>query len=299
MPELPDIEAYLFALRERVVGRTLEQVRLGSPFFLRTVAPPLTAADGQKIVELRRIGKRIALGLENGIWLVIHLMIAGRLHWKEPGAKLIARRTLAAFDFAEGSLTITEAGSKRRASLHVVRGEEALAALDPGGLDVMNSSLDEFRARLSAENHTLKRALTDPRNVSGIGNAYSDEILHAAQLSPILQTGKMTAAQWQALHTATLETLALWRDRFVAEAGKSFPEKVTAFRPEMAVHGRFNQPCPRCGKPVQRIRYADNETNYCAECQTGGKLLADRSLSRLLGKDWPKTLDGLELLKKS
>jgi formamidopyrimidine-DNA glycosylase len=299
MPELPDIEAYLFALRERIVGRTLEQVRLGSPFFLRTVAPPLTAADGEKIVELRRIGKRIALGLENGIWLVIHLMIAGRLHWKEPGAKLIARRTLAAFDFAEGSLTITEAGSKRRASLHVVRGEEALAALDPGGLDVMNSSLEEFRARLSAANHTLKRALTDPRNVSGIGNAYSDEILHAAQLSPILQTAKMSAAQWQALHTATLETLALWCDRFVAEAGKTFPEKVTAFRPEMAVHGRFNQPCPRCGKPVQRIRYAANETNYCAECQTDGKLLADRSLSRLLGKDWPKTLDGLELLKKS
>jgi formamidopyrimidine-DNA glycosylase len=299
MPELPDIEAYLFALRERIVGRTLEQVRLGSPFFLRTVAPPLTAADGEKIVELRRIGKRIALGLENGIWLVIHLMIAGRLHWKEPGAKLIARRTLAAFDFAEGSLTITEAGSKRRASLHVVRGEEALAALDPGGLDVMNSSLEEFRARLSAANHTLKRALTDPRNVSGIGNAYSDEILHAAQLSPILQTAKMSAVQWQALHTATLETLALWRDRFVAEAGKTFPEKVTAFRPEMAVHGRFNQPCPRCGKPVQRIRYAANETNYCAECQTDGKLLADRSLSRLLGKDWPKTLDGLELLKKS
>ena len=299
MPELPDIEAYLFALRERIVGQTLEQVRLGSPFLLRTVDPTLEAAAGQKVIELRRIGKRIAIGLESGVWLVLHLMIAGRLHWKGPGVKLVPRRTLAAFDFPNGSLTLTEAGSKRRASLYVVRGEEALTALDPGGLDVMNSSLEAFRAKLSAENHTLKRALTDPRSVSGIGNAYSDEILHAAQLSPILQTAKMTDGQWQKLHTATLETLALWRERFVAEAGKAFPEKVTAFRPEMAVHGRFNQPCPRCGSPVQRIRYADNETNYCATCQTDGKLLADRSLSRLLGKDWPRTLDELETLKRS
>ena len=298
MPELPDIEAYLFAVRERIVGETLEGVRLGSPFLLRTVQPPLSAADGQRVRELRRVGKRIAIGMDNGVWLVLHLMIAGRLHWAAPGAKLQARRTLAAFDFAQGTLTLTEAGSKRRASLHVVEGEAALAALDPGGLDVMEAGLAEFKARLGAENRTLKRALTDPRVVSGIGNAYSDEILHAAQLSPILQTGKMTAAQWAALHTATVGTLAKWRDRFLAEAKNKFPEKVTAFREEMAVHGRFGKACPRCGKAIQRIRYADNETNYCPECQTGGKLLADRSLSRLLGKDWPKTLDELELLKR-
>jgi formamidopyrimidine-DNA glycosylase len=225
-------------------------------------------------------------------------MIAGRLHWREPNAKLVPRRTLAALDFAEGTLTLTEAGSKRRASLHVVRGEQALAALDPGGLDVLTASFDEFKARLTAENHTLKRALTDPRTLSGVGNAYSDEILHAARLSPIAQTARLTEAQWKALHCATVQTLELWRDRFVAEATRTFPEKVTAFRPDMAVHGRFNQPCPTCAAPIQRIRYADNETNYCASCQTEGKLLADRSLSRLLGKDWPKTLDALELLKR-
>jgi formamidopyrimidine-DNA glycosylase len=298
MPELPDIEAYLFALRERIVNQRLERVRLGSPFLLRTVDPPLAAAEGRVVVALRRIGKRIAIGLDNDVWLVFHLMIAGRLHWREPNAKLAPRRILAALDFAEGTLTLTEAGSKRRASLHVVRGEEALNALDPGGIDVLTASFDEFKARLTAENHTLKRALTDPRTLSGIGNAYSDEILHAARLSPIAQTAKLSEGQWQALHRATIETLKLWRDRFVAEAGKSFPEKVTAFRPEMAVHGRFNQACPVCGAPVQRIRYADNETNYCPGCQTEGKLLADRSLSRLLGKDWPKTLDGLELLKR-
>ena len=298
MPELPDIEAYLFALRQRILNQRLEHVRLGSPFLLRTVEPPLSAAEGQRVTDLRRIGKRIAIGLENDVWLVFHLMIAGRLHWREPNAKLVARRTLAALDFAEGTLTLTEAGSKRRASLHVVRGEQALAALDPGGIDVLNASFDEFKARLIAENHTLKRALTDPRTLSGIGNAYSDEILHAAQLSPIAQTAKLTDAQWHALHRATIQTLELWRDRFVAEAGKRFPEKVTAFRPDMAVHGRFNQPCPTCAAPIQRIRYADNETNYCPTCQTEGKLLADRSLSRLLGKDWPKTLDALELLKR-
>jgi formamidopyrimidine-DNA glycosylase len=298
MPELPDIEAYLFGLRERILNRRLERVRLGSPFLLRTVNPPVDAAEGRVVVALRRIGKRIAIGLDNDVWLVFHLMIAGRLHWREPSAKLVPRRTLAALDFAEGTLTLTEAGSKRRASLHVVRGEEALNALDPGGIDVLTASFDEFKARLTAENHTLKRALTDPRTLSGIGNAYSDEILHAARLSPIAQTAKLSEAQWQALHRATIETLELWRDRFVAEAGKSFPEKVTAFRPEMAVHGRFNQACPVCGAPIQRIRYADNETNYCPACQTEGKLLADRSLSRLLGKDWPKTLDGLELLKR-
>jgi formamidopyrimidine-DNA glycosylase len=298
MPELPDIEAYLFALRQRMLHQRLERVRLGSPFLLRTVEPPMTAAEGNLVTDLRRIGKRIAIGFDNDVWLVFHLMIAGRLHWREPNAKLIPRRTLAALDFADGTLTLTEAGSKRRASLHVVRGEQALAALDPGGIDVLTATFDEFKARLKAENHTLKRALTDPRTLSGIGNAYSDEILHAAQLSPIAQTGKLTEAQWHALHRATIQTLELWRDRFVSEAAKNFPEKVTAFRPDMAVHGRFNQPCPTCAAPIQRIRYADNETNYCPTCQTEGKLLADRSLSRLLGKDWPKTLDALELLKR-
>jgi formamidopyrimidine-DNA glycosylase len=298
MPELPDIEAYLCALRQRISGQRLRRVRLGSPFLLRTVDPPLTDAEDRTVSDLRRIGKRIAIGLDNDVWLVFHLMIAGRLHWREPNAKLVPRRTLAALDFAEGTLTLTEAGSKRRASLHVVRGEEALAALDPGGIDVLTASLAEFKARLAAENHTLKRALTDPRTLSGIGNAYSDEILHAARLSPIAQTAKLTEAQWQALYRATLMTLALWRDRFVAEAAQGFPEKVTAFRPDMAVHGRFNLPCPVCAAPIQRIRYADNETNYCPTCQTEGKLLADRSLSRLLGKDWPKTLDALELLKR-
>ena len=299
MPELPDIEAYLFALRQRILGKELKQIRIGSPFLLRTVEPPLAAAHGQRVSELRRVGKRIAIGLDHGIWLVLHLMIAGRLHWGLPNATLIPRRTLAAFDFPNGSLTLTEAGSKRRASLHLVRGEEALTAHDPGGLDPFTLTPEEFQSRLSAENHTLKRALTDPRTLSGIGNAYSDEILHAALLSPVATTAKLTPAQWKALYEATHDTLALWRDRFMAEAANKFPEKVTAFRPEMGVHGRFGKPCPRCGAPIQRIRYADNETNYCATCQTGGKLLADRSLSRLLGKDWPKTLDELELLKRA
>ncbi len=298
MPELPDISAYLTALQPRVLGERLEQVRVQSAFLLRTAQPPLSAAEGRVVRELRRIGKRIAFGLEGELWLVLHLMIAGRLHWRAPGAKLAGRNNLASFDFATGSLVLTEAGSKRRASLYVVSGEAGLEALDPGGMDVMSSTLESFRAALTAENRTLKRALTDPRILSGIGNAYSDEILHAAELSPIAMTRKLTYAEWQRLHTATVTTLQLWIDRFAAEAKGKFPEKVTAFRPEMAVHGRFGLPCPRCGEKVQRIRYADNETNYCARCQTGGKVLADRSLSRLLGSDWPRTLDELEALKR-
>ena len=308
MPELPDVEAYLAALRTRILGRRIEAIRLASPFLLRTVQPRLEDAVGATVTDIRRIGKRIAIGLngrpDNGIWLVLHLMIAGRLHWKpaDPKAKPVTLNRRGAFfaiDFAEGTLTLTEAGVKRRASLHLVRGEEALEALDPGGMDVLAATLPEFRAALCAENHTIKRALTDPRVVSGIGNAYSDEILHAARMSPLLQTAKLTDPQWQTLYTATQSTLIAWRDRFLAEAGASFPEKVTAFRPEMAVHGKFGQPCPVCGDAVQRIRYADNETNYCARCQNGGKLLADRGLSRLLGKDWPKTLDELETLKRT
>ena len=248
--------------------------------------------------QLRRIGKRIAIGVDGDLWLVLHLMIAGRLHWKATGAKIGGRQNLAAFDFPNGSLTLTEAGAKHRASLHLVAGEEALRAMDPGGIDVFASDLDSFRAALAAENRTLKRALTDPRIVSGIGNAYSDEILHAAQLSPITHTQKLTQQEWERLFTATQSSLSLWIDRFQKDAAVKFPEKVTAFRPEMAVHGRFGQPCPRCGEKIQRIRYADNETNYCARCQTGGKVLADRSLSRLLGSDWPRTLDELEALKR-
>jgi formamidopyrimidine-DNA glycosylase len=297
MPELPDINAYLQALEERIVGRTLERVRVGSPFVLRTAQPPLSEAERQMVRELRRIGKRVAIRLDNELWLVIHLMIAGRLHWRTPGAKLAGRNSLAAFDFAEGSLILTEAGTKRRASLHVVRGEASLNAMDPGGIDVLSSSAEGFRAALTAENRTLKRALTDPRIVSGIGNAYSDEILHAARLSPIVLARKLSPEEWDRLYEATQTTLRLWIDRLSAEAERKFPEKVTAFRPEMAVHGRFGKPCPRCGEPIQRIRYADNETNYCAHCQTGGKLLADRALSRLLGADWPRTLAELDELK--
>ena len=298
MPELPDIAAYIHALAPRVVGQPLVGVRLASAFLLRTVEPPLTSVEGREVRELRRVGKRIALGFDNEEWLVLHLMIAGRLHWRAAGVKLAGRNALAAFDFPNGSLVLTEAGSKRRASLHVLADEAGLAAADPGGIDVLTSGLEEFRAALTAENRTLKRALTDPRIVSGIGNAYSDEILHAARLSPIALTQKLTAEEWERLYAATRETLEQWIARLRAEADASFPEKVTAFRDEMAVHGRFGKPCPRCGQPVQRIRYADNETNYCAECQTGGKVLADRSLSRLLGKDWPRTLDELEALKR-
>jgi len=296
MPELPDISAYLTALEPRVLNKKLLEIRIATPFLLRTIAPPPAAAVNQTVVSLNRVGKRIAFGLENGVWLVIHLMIAGRLHWRPSASKLSGRQNLAAFDFEGGTLTLTEAGTKRRASLHIVEGEAALKALDPGGIDIFTATPETFRAALSLRNHTLKRALTDPRYLSGIGNAYSDEILHAAQLSPIAQTAKLTDAQWQTLYQVTRETLRLWIDRLSAEAAHEFPEKVTAFRPDMAVHGRFGQPCPRCHERIQRIRFADNETNYCARCQTGGKLLADRGLSRLLGSDWPRTLEEMELL---
>ncbi len=298
MPELPDIAAYITALEARILGRILERVRLNSPFLLRTVEPPPVEAEGKMVRELRRIGKRIAIGVEKDIWLVLHLMIAGRLHWKPPQAKLAGRNALLALDFAEGTLVLTEAGSKRRTSLHVVRGEEGLRALDPGGVEIFSTDLDGFRAALTMENRTLKRALTDPRLISGVGNAYSDEILHAARLSPVALTHKLKPEEWERLFAATRETMHMWMERLSTEAMKKFPEGVTAFRPEMAVHGRFGQPCPRCGQKVQRIRYADNETNYCAQCQTGGKVLADRSLSRLLGADWPRTLDELEALKR-
>ncbi|MGD0737814.1 MAG: DNA-formamidopyrimidine glycosylase family protein [Terracidiphilus sp.] len=298
MPELPDIAAYITALETRILGQPLERVRLASVFLLRTVDPPLASVEGRTVTALRRIGKRIAIGVEGDLWLVLHLMIAGRLHWKPAGAKLAGRNALLALDFPTGSLTLTEAGSKRRASLYILRGESALEAIDPGGVEIFSTDLTGFRSALTAENRTLKRALTDPRLISGVGNAYSDEILHAAQLSPITLTHKLQPEEWDRLFSATRSTLTLWTDRLRAEANKSFPEKVTAFRPDFAVHGRFNQPCPRCGENIQRIRYADNETNYCARCQTGGKVLADRSLSRLLGSDWPRTLDELEALKR-
>ena len=298
MPELPDITAYIKALEKRIVGQTLERVRLGSPFQLRTVEPPLSSVDGRVVEHVRRIGKRIAIGVDGDLWLVLHLMIAGRLHWKKREAKLGGRQNLAALDFANGSLVLTEAGSKRRASLHVMRGEENLASLDAGGIDVFTADLDSFRGALTAENHTLKRALTDPRLLSGIGNAYSDEILHAAQLSPVALTQKLKPEEWERLFEATRATLRFWIDHLVAEAEKDFPKGVTACRPDMAVHGRYGQACPRCGDKVLRIRYADKETNYCARCQTGGKVLADRSLSRLLGSDWPRTLEELEALKR-
>jgi formamidopyrimidine-DNA glycosylase len=298
MPELPDITAYISALEPRIVGQPLLRVRLASAFLLRTAQPPIASVEGRVVVELRRIGKRIAIGVEGDLWLVLHLMIAGRLHWKPLEAKLTGRNNLAAFDFPNGSLVLTEAGSKRRASLHILSGEEALRAIDPGGIDIFSSDLGSFRAALTTENRTLKRALTDPRVVSGIGNAYSDEILHAAQLSPITHTHKLKADEWERLYDATRRTLELWIDRLRGEAEAGFPEKVTAFRKDMAVHGRYGEPCPRCGDKVLRIRYADNETNYCARCQTGGKVLADRSLSRLLGSDWPRTLDELEALKR-
>ncbi|MFZ0817898.1 MAG: DNA-formamidopyrimidine glycosylase family protein [Candidatus Sulfotelmatobacter sp.] len=298
MPELPDIAAYIDALETRIVGQLLEPVRLASAFLLRTAQPPLSSVQGRVVRELRRVGKRIVIGVENDLWLVLHLMIAGRLHWRPPGAKLAGRQTLAAFDFPNGSLVLTEAGSKRRASLHIVEGEENLLSFDAGGIDVFSSDLDTFRATLTAENHTLKRALTDPRLLSGIGNAYSDEILHAAQLSPLTLTQKLGAQEWEGLFVAARQTLGFWIDRLRSEAKKDFPEKVTAFRKDMAVHGRYGEPCPRCGDKVLRIRYADKETNYCARCQTGGKVLADRSLSRLLGSDWPRTLEELEALKR-
>jgi formamidopyrimidine-DNA glycosylase len=298
MPELPDIAAYISALEPRIVGQPLTRVRLASPFLLRTVEPPITNVESRTVRELRRIGKRIAIGVDGDLWLVLHLMIAGRLHWRLPGAKLAGRQNLAAFDFPGGSLVLTEAGTKRRASLHILTGEEGLHSIDPGGIEVLTSNFASFRAALTAENRTLKRALTDPRLVSGIGNAYSDEILHAAQLSPIALTHKLKPQEWDRLFLATRNTLELWIDRLRLEMGAEFPEKVTAFRKGMAVHGRYREPCSRCGEKIQRIRYADNETNYCARCQTGGKVLADRSLSRLLGSDWPRTLEELEALKR-
>ncbi len=297
MPELPDIAAYLTALELRLIDQRLERVRLASPFLLRTAVPPVTAVEGRTVRELRRIGKRIAIGMKGDLWLVLHLMIAGRLHWRAPEAKLAGRQHLASFDFPQGSLTLTEAGTQRRASLHVVNGEQSLWSMDPGGIEIATADLQSFRGVLTIENHTLKRALTDPRLVSGIGNSYSDEILHAARLSPIMQTHKLKPEEWERLFTATRCTLEFWVNRLQAEARDSFPEKVTAFRKDMAVHGRYGQPCPACGLKIQRVRYAGNETNYCAHCQNGGKVLADRGLSRLLGSDWPRTLEELEALK--
>ncbi|TMQ59073.1 MAG: formamidopyrimidine-DNA glycosylase [Candidatus Eisenbacteria bacterium] len=294
MPELPDVTLYVEHLSARLIGATLMRARVVSPNLMRTVEPPLASAEGRPVRGVRRIGKRIALALEGDLFLVFHLMIAGRFQWREPGAKIPARLGLAAFDFTAGTLVLTEAGSRKRASLDVVVGEAALRALDPGGLEPLDAPLDAFRVALLRENHTLKRALTDPRIMSGIGNAYSDEILHRARLSPLQLTRKLDEGEIERLWRATRETLTLWLDRLRREAGDSFPEKVTAFREGMAVHGRYRQPCPDCGAPVQRIVYAENETNYCARCQTAGRLLADRSLSRLMHDDWPRTLEELE-----
>lgn len=298
MPELPDITVYIEALQARILDATFERTRLASPFLLRTVDPPMAELENRRVVTLKRIGKRIAVQLEGNLWFVLHLMIAGRLHWKKPGAPLPKKRAPAAFDFSTGTLILTEAGTERRASLHLIRGSAALAALDPGGIDPLTATPKEFKQALIAENHTLKRTLTDPRILSGIGNAYSDEILHRAQLSPITLTQKLTDEQLKRLREATREILIEWTERLRAETKGGFPEKVTAFRAEMAVHGKFGEPCPRCGEKIQRIRYASNETNYCAPCQTGGKLLADRALSRLLGSDWPRSLEELENLKR-
>lgn len=281
MPELPDIAAYIAALESRIVGKPLERVRLNGISLLRTATPPIATVEGRKVQGLRRIGKRIAIGIEGDLWLVLHLMIAGRLHWRPPGTRLSGKSVLAAFDFPDGSLTLTEAGSKRRASLHVVEGQTALAAIDRGGLDIFDADLGAFVRAMTAENHTLKTALTDPRVIDGIGNAYSDEILHAAKLSPLALTKKLTQDEWQRLYDATRSTLQIWIERLRDETKNEFPERVTAFRDGMAVHGRYGKPCPRCGDTVRRIRYADNETNYCPACQTGGKVLADRALSRL------------------
>ncbi|MBI3837447.1 MAG: formamidopyrimidine-DNA glycosylase [Planctomycetia bacterium] len=293
MPELPDITIYIEALERRLVGRRLERIRVNSPFLVRTFSPPLESAEGRSVRALRRLGKRIAIGLEDELWIVLHLMIAGRLHWKAPGAKLAGKYSLAAFDFAGGSLVLTEAGAKRRAALYLVRGENALREHDPGGIDVFTATREEFAAVLLKRNHTLKRALADPSLFSGIGNAYSDEILHRARLSPLALTQKLSLEDIERLYRSTRDVLSEWIDRLRAETGERFPENVTAFRPEMAVHGRFGKPCPLCRAPVQRIRYADNETNYCPGCQTHGKILADRSLSRLLKDDWPRHLDEL------
>lgn len=294
MPELPDLTVYVEALDHRIVGRRLERIRIPSPFLLRTAVPPIESVEGRCVLTLRRIGKRIAIGLEDELWLVFHLMIAGRLHWFDSGAALSRRAVLARLEFDKGTLTLTEAGTQRRASLQLVQGEAALNRLDPGGIEILQSTLEQFASRLRSENHTLKRALTDPKLFSGIGNAYSDEILHAAKLSPVMLTRRIDDAAVARLHAAIVTQLTLWTDRLRRLAAGGFPEKVTAFRPDMAVHGRFRLPCPVCGTPVQRIRYATNETNYCAHCQTEGRLLADRALSRLLKQDWPKTLDAFD-----
>ncbi len=298
MPELPDVTVYVEALRERLLGHTFSRALIRGPFLLRSAQPPVEAAYGKTVREIRRIGKRIAIGFGGDIWLVLHLMIAGRLHWKAAGAKAGARKSLAVFEFDNGSLLLTEAGTQHRASLHMAEGEEALRELSAGGVEILSASLPAFTAALQSANHTLKRALTDPHLFSGIGNAYSDEILHRAELSPIAMTLKLTPQECARLYAATRATLTEWTDRLRRDAAKGFPEKVTAFREGMAVHGRYGQPCPRCGAKVQRIRYASNETNYCAPCQTGGRLLADRALSRLLREDWPRTLDELEAIKK-
>jgi formamidopyrimidine-DNA glycosylase len=296
MPELPDVTVYIEALDKRITGRPLEAVRIVSPSLLKTARPPVRSAVGREVLRLRRIGKRIAIGLEGDLWLVLHLMIAGRLHWRDKGAKLARTVAHAGFDFPDGTLVLTEFGPKKRASLHLVEGEAGLAAHDPGGLEVLEADLETFRAALLSENHTLKRALTDPRRLSGIGNAYSDEILHAARLSPLAMTRTLSPEEIERLFQTTRATLIEWIERLRAEAGQKFPEKVTAFRPDMAVHGKYGKSCPVCGTPIQRIRYADNETNYCPRCQTDGKLLADRAFSRLLGKDWPRTIEELERL---
>jgi formamidopyrimidine-DNA glycosylase len=294
MPELPDITIYVEALERVVLHQRLEAVRVRAPFLLRTFDPPLDSVFGKTVRDIRRLGKRIALGLDDELWLVLHLMIAGRLHWKTRGVKLSGKYALAAFDFSHGTLLLTEAGTKRRVALHVVRGGEALQGQDPGGLEVIPATFDRFQAVLCRSNHTLKRALTDPRSFSGIGNAYSDEILHRARLSPLALSQKLTRDEVERLYTAARAVLLEWVERLRAQTGDGFPDNVTAFRPGMAVHGRFGQPCPVCGAPVQRIRYADNETNYCPRCQTRGRILADRSLSRLLKADWPRHLDDLE-----
>ena len=299
MPELPDVTVYIDALNERVLNQPIQKIRIGSPFVLRSFDPPISAAEGKKILALRRLGKRIVFELEDELYLIVHLMIAGRFHWKPKGAKIARKYGQAALDFSNGTLLLTEAGTKKRASIHLVRGEAAIKDHDPGGLEVFDASLEQFRQRLTLENHTLKRSLTDPHLFSGIGNAYSDEILHRARLSPIRLTRQMTDVEIERLYHAVRESLAEWVEQLRRERGAGFPEKVTAFRADMAVHGKYRKPCPVCGSPVQRIVHAENETNYCAKCQTGGKLLADRSLSRLLKADWPRTLEELEEVKKT
>jgi formamidopyrimidine-DNA glycosylase len=298
MPELPDITIYLEAFERRILGQKLEAIRLDDIFILRTARPPLDSVFGQRVTQLRRVGKRVAFGFENGRWLLVHLMIAGRFQWADAGMKLVAKNLVATFRFESGTLALTEASKKRRAALYVLENESALRDHDPGGMDVLTSSPEGFAAAVTAENHTLKRTLTDPALFSGIGNAYSDEILHRAKLSPIVLSQKLSAEQLARLHTATIDVLTEWTDRLRKETGDGFPTKVTAFRPEMAVHGKFGKPCPVCGTPVQRIVYAENESNYCPKCQTGGRLLADRSLSRLLKDDWPRTLEEGEALRK-